>query len=224
MDREPARELPEHHPWARPHHPPRDRGQARWRDHRAAGQDPGQPGRPVIDDRSRHPDHALCPRPERLLQDPERLRRGHRRLHQYDLRGRLPRRRPARGDLRHRAGDGPLRGGDRDGPCRASAPELRPARPVPVREPIRALHGVRRRQDRHGFGRLRTSHGQGARDGRLQRSARRRRRRPRRAASCSASACRPTSRSAASPRPSGSVRSARAGAPRCGNRPTSRCT
>ena len=47
---------------------------------------------------------------------------------------------------------------------------------------------------------------------------------PRRAASSSASACRPTSRSAASRRPSGSARSARAGAPRCGNRPTSRCT
>ena len=39
-----------------------------------------------------------------------------------------------------------------------------------------------------------------------------------------ASACRPTSRSAASPRRSGSAPSARAGAPRCGSRPTSRST
>ena len=58
-----------------------------------------------------------------------------------DVRGRLPRRRPAGGDLRHRAGDGPVRGRDRDGPRRAPAPELHPARPVPVREPVRARHG-----------------------------------------------------------------------------------
>ncbi len=43
-------------------------------------------------------------------------------------------------------------------------------------------------------------------------------------ASTSGSACRPTSRSAASRPPSGSARSARAGAPRCGSRPTSRST
>ena len=160
----------------------------------------------------------------RLLQDPERLRRGHRRLHQHDVRRRLPRRRPARGDLRHRAGDGPVRGRDRDGPRRAPAPELHPAGPVPVREPVRARDRVGRRQDLHRLGQLRAGHGQGARDGRLRRHATRPRRRPRPAASTSASASRPTSRSAASRRPSGSARSARAGAPRCGNRPTSRCT
>ena len=44
------------------------------------------------------------------------------------------------------------------------------------------------------------------------------------AASSSASACRPTSRSAASRPRSGSARSARAGARRCGSRPTSRST
>ena len=51
-------------------------------------------------------------------------------------------------------------------------------------------------------------------------------RRPRRRAAASSSgwASAPTSRSAASPRPSGSARSARAGAPRCGSRRTSRST
>ena len=63
--------------------------------------------------------------------------RGHRRLHEHDVRRRLPRRRPARGDLRHRAGDGPLRQRDRDGPGGDPAQELHPARPVPVREPVR---------------------------------------------------------------------------------------
>ena len=163
-------------------------------------------------------------RAERLLQDPQRLCRGHRRLHQHDLRRRLPRRRPARGDLRDRAGDGPVRGGDRDGPRRDPAPELHPAGPVPVREPVRSRDRVRRGEDLHRFGQLRTGHGQGARDGRLRRPGGQEGRGRRRAASCSASACRPTSRSAAWRRASGSARSARAGAPRCGNRPTSRCT
>ncbi len=53
---------------------------------------------------------------------------------------------------------------------------------------------------------------------------RRPRRPPASAASTSASACRPTSRCAASRRRSGSARSARAGARRCGSRPTSRST
>ena len=48
--------------------------------------------------------------------------------------------------------------------------------------------------------------------------------RPASAASTWASGCRPTSRSAAWRRRSGSARSARAGAPRCGSRPTSRST
>ena len=78
----------------------------------------------------------------RLLQDPERLRRGHRRLHEHDVRRRLPRRRPARGDLRHRAGDGPLRRRDRDGPGGDPPQELHPARPVPVREPVGPRDGV----------------------------------------------------------------------------------
>ena len=64
--------------------------------------------------------------------------RGHRRLHEHDVRRRLPRRRPAGGDLRRRAGDGPVRGRDRAW----TAAEIRrrnfiAARPVPVREPVR---------------------------------------------------------------------------------------
>ena len=87
-----------------------------------------QPRRPPVDDRPGHPDDPLRPRPGGLLQDPQRLLRGDRRLHEHDVRRRLPRRRPARGDLRHRAGDGPVRRRDRDGPGGDPAQELHPAR------------------------------------------------------------------------------------------------
>ena len=102
--------------------------------------------------------------------------------------------------------------------------ELHPARPVPVREPVRPRHRQRRRQDLHRLGQLRAGDGQGARDGRLRGPRRPRRPRPRPAASSSAWGSRPTSRSAASRRRSGSAPSARAGARRCGSRPTSRST
>ena len=220
----PPRELPEHDPRPRPHHPPGDRRHARGRDHRPPGQDAGQPRRSPVDDRTGHPHDAVRPRPERLLQDPERLRRGHRRLHQHDLRGRLPRRRPPGGDLRHRAGDGPLRRRDRDGPGGDPAAQLHPAGPVPVREPVRARDGVGRRQDLHRLRQLRARPRQGARDGRLRLAGGDEGGGQEPAASSWASGSRPTSRSAASPRPSGSARSAKAGARRCGNRPTSRCT
>ena len=87
-----------------------------------------QPRRPPLDDRPGHPDDPLRPGPVGLLQDPQRLCRGHRRLHQHRVRRRLPRRRPARGDLRDRAGDGPVRRRDRDGPRRGPPQELHPAR------------------------------------------------------------------------------------------------
>ena len=98
--------------------------------------------------------------------------RGHRGLHQHDLRRRLPRRRPARGDLRRRAGDGPVRGRDRHGSRRAPTAELHPARQVPVREPVRPGHGLGRGQDLHRLGQLRAGARQGARDGRLRRHGR----------------------------------------------------
>ena len=161
----------------------------------------------------------------RLLQDPERLRRGHRRLHEHHVRRRVPRRRPARGDLRHRAGDGPVRGRDRDGPRRAPAPELHPARPVPVREPVRARDRVSggakiyidsgnyepamdKALATAGYADLAAKKAEAKARGKLlghgpldlHRGLRR--------------------RAVAS----GSARSARAGAPRCGSRPTSRST
>ena len=159
----------QHDPRPRPHHLSRDRRHARRRDHRAPGQDPGQPRRPAVDDRTGHPDDALRPGPERLLQDPERLLRGHRRLHQHGVRRRVPRRRPARGDLRRRAGDGPLRGRDRDGPRRDPAAELHRPGQVPVRQPVRSRDRVGRRQDLHRLGQLRAGARQGAGDGRLRR-------------------------------------------------------
>ncbi len=65
--------------------------------HRAAGQDVRQPRRAAVDDRPGHPHDALRPGPFGLLQDPQRLLRGHRGLHQHDLRRRLPGSRPAGG-------------------------------------------------------------------------------------------------------------------------------
>ena len=100
--------------------------------HGSPRQDAGQPRRAPVDDRPRHPHDALRPGPGRLLHDPECLRRGHGRLHEHCVRGRLPRRRTARGDLCHRTGDGPLRRRDRDGQGGAAAAQLHPARPVPV--------------------------------------------------------------------------------------------
>ena len=96
--------------------------------------------------------------------------------------------------------------------------------PVPVREPVRPRDRVRRGQDLHRLGELRAGDGQGPRDGRLQGPRREegRGQGPRQAPRLRLSA--PTSRSAASRRPSGSAPSARAGAPRCGSRPTSRST
>ncbi len=94
--------------------------------------------------------------------------------HQQDLDRRLPRRRPARGDVRHRADDGRARGRGRGGPARDPREELDQARGVPVHDRGRA--GVRLRQLRGG-----DRPGQG--DVRVRRAARRaeaapRRRRP----------------------------------------------
>ena len=141
-----------------------------------------------------------------------------------DVRRRVPRRRPPGGDLRRRAGDGPRGGRAGHRPGRGPAAQLPAAGLLPVRQPVGAADGRQRLEDVHRLGQLRAGAGQGARDGRLRRPRGEQGRGRGLAASCSASACRPTSRCAASRPRSGSVPSARAGAPRCGRAPTSRST
>ena len=110
--------------------------------------------------------------------------------HQQDLDRRLPRRRPARGDVRHRADDGRARRRGRRRPARDPREELDQARGVPVHDGGRA--GVRLRQLR---GRDRPGQG----DVRVRRAARRAEAAPRVRAtrSSSASASRRSPRCAA---------------------------
>ena len=224
VGRDPPRELPEHHPRPRPHHLPRDRGHPRGRDHRAPGQDVRQPRRPPVDDRTGHPHDALRPGPVGLLQDPQRLLRGDRGLHQHHLRRRLPRRRPARGHLRDRAGDGPLRRRDRDGSGRAPPAQLHRPGQVPVRQPVGPRHGRQRREDLHRLGQLRAGHGHGPGHRRLRLDRQGQGRRPH---AGQVPGHRPVDLHRGLRRRavrSGSAPSARAGARRCGSRPTSRST
>ena len=138
-----TRELPGDDPRPRPHHLSRGRRQARRHGHRAEGQDVRQPGRPAVDHRPGHPDDALRARAVRPVQDPERLLRGHRRLHQHGVRRRVPGRRSTRGDLRAGTGHGPRgrRAGHRPGgdPA-AQLPAERTSSRTPTR---RASSGVR---------------------------------------------------------------------------------
>ena len=64
---------------------------------------------------------------------PNYSRHLHRRLHEHDADRRVPRSRPARGDLRHRANDGRAGRRARHGPARASAQELHLRVPGPDR-------------------------------------------------------------------------------------------
>ncbi len=224
VGRGPARELRQHDPRPRPHLVHRDRRDQGGRRHRPARQDVRQPRRAPVDHRPRHPHDALRPHPRGPVQVPQRLLRGDRRLHEHDVRRRLPRRRAPRGDLRGRTGDGPARGRAGHRPGRDPATELPAAGQLPVRQPVRAADRRQRLQAVHRLRELRARDGQGARDGGLRQHRREEGRGARRGASCSASGCRPTSRSAASRPRSGSARSARAGAPRCGRAPTSRST
>ena len=84
-----------------------------------------------------------------------------RRVHQPHADRRLPGRRAARGDLRHRAGDRRAGPGGRRRPGRDPAAQLHPARPVPVH--------VGRRADLR-LGQLRAHARPGARAGRLRRA------------------------------------------------------
>ena len=133
------------------------------------------------------------------VRDPELQRHVHGRVHEHDADRRLPRRRPARGDLRDRADDGPARARARDGPARAAAQELHLGVPG---------HARLRADDRHR--RLPRLARQAPRAPRPRRApggagdaARQRERRSR-----SASASRRTTRCAASRRRASSARSA----------------
>ena len=163
-------------------------------------------------DEGRHghrPQGRAARRPRRLRRARRRRRPGARRVHvqrdlqvpglpvqlpdgahQQDLDRRLPRRRPARGDLRHRADDGRARRRGRRRPARDPREELDQARGVPVHHGRRA--GVRLRQ-------LRGGHRQGQGDLRLRRAAGRAEAAPRVRAtrSSSASASRRSPRCAA---------------------------
>ena len=155
------------------------------------------------------PQGRAARRPRRLRRDRRRRRAGARRLHvqldlqvpglplrlpdgahQQDLDRRLPRRRPARGDVRHRADDGRARGRGRRRPARDPGEELDQARGVPVHHGRRADLRLRQLRGRHGAG-------QG--DVRVRRAAGRAEAAPRRPAtrSSSASASRPSPRCAA---------------------------
>ena len=73
-------------------------------------------------------------------------------LHQQDLDRRLPRRRPARGDVRHRADDGRAGGRGRRRPAGDPREELDQARGVPVHHGGRARVRLRQLRGRHGQG------------------------------------------------------------------------
>ena len=78
---------------------------------------------------ARHAGHTAARRValRRLLRRPAPTTSMHRRLHEHDADRRLPRRRPARGDVCDRARHGRARTRARQGPRRASPPELHPA-------------------------------------------------------------------------------------------------
>ena len=142
-----------------------------------------------------------------------------------DVRRRVPRRRPPGGDLRRRAGDGPRRRRAGHRPGRGPAAELpaarRRSRTTTRRACCTAVNGAKLYID---SGNYEPALDKALDDGRLRRPGGDEGRGEGAAASSSASACRPTSRSAASRPRSGSAPSARAGAPRCGSRPTSGST
>ena len=85
------------------------------------------PARRVLPDV--HPDDGA----RRVRHPAGRVARSRRR-HHHDLDRGLPRRRPARGHRRDRAGDGPVRRRDRDGPRRGAPAQPHPARRVPLHD------------------------------------------------------------------------------------------
>ena len=222
VDRGPPRELPEHDPRPRPHHLPRDRRQARRRDHRAPRQDP-TPTSAAASRRSgrasrRRSTAECCPAatssPTSTARSPASTR-----TPRSSTRTAAPAapRRPTSSSGRWTCS--PTRSawtGRRSGanfiPPDSSRTRTRPAsapRPAAPRSTSTRATTSRRSTRRWRWPATtmaRRSQGQVARQ------------------ATSASASRPTSRCAASRRRSGSVPSARAGAPRCGSRPTSGST
>ena len=214
-----------HDPRPRPHHVRGHRREQAGRGPGPARQDVRQPRRPPLDDRPGHPHDALRPRPRRARtscptstpRSPActRTRRSWTRTaapagpeatyvveRSMDLVAR-----GARASTRRRSAGGTS--------CRptASRTTTRPGCSPPSTAPRSSSTPA-------------TTSRRWTRRSRWPATPTSRRRRPRRraAASSSGSACRPTSRCAASHPRSGSARSARAGAPRCGSRPTSAST
>ena len=139
--------------------------------HRQTGRHGHRPGRAPARRHGRLPAPGRAGRadPRRVhvqrdLQVPGLPVRVRRRLHDQDADRRLPRRRSARGDLRHRTDHGRARGRAGHGPDGAAPQELDQPRGVPVHHGLRAH--LRQRQ-------LRGGDRQGARADRVGRAARR---------------------------------------------------
>ncbi len=148
------RERAGHDPGPRPDPGHRAGGRRRRQAHRGAGRAHRRHGRLPAADHARHPPARGVPLRRRLRPARGVRLRVHRRVHHDDAHRRLPRRRPTRGHLCHRAGHGsPCRvTGHRPG--RAAAPQLRQGRAVPVH---------RHDRSRLRLGRPRGGAGQGAR-------------------------------------------------------------
>ena len=177
VHRDPQREPAERPPRPRPvaeADPRRDQGR---HGHRLQGR-PARRPRGVRRDRRRRRAGARRVHVQRDLQVPRLPVRLPDRAHQQDLDRRLPRRRPAGGDVRHRADDGRARRRGRRRPARDPREELDQARGVPVHHGGRA--DLRLRQ-------LRGGHGQGQGDVRVRRAAGRAEAAARRAATGSSS-------------------------------------
>ena len=208
VDRDALGEHAGHPPGPRPDRSHEDGRQARRHDHRLPRQDPGRLRRLQHDPDAADP-VTRSVRDGRLLRDPERPDRHHRRVHQQVPDRRDSRRRPARGDAHDRADARRARPRARDGPARDPAQELHPHGHVPG-------DGRNRRDLR--LGRL-------PQDARQADGARRRRGVPARAgrscgprASTAESASAPTPRSADSRPRASPDRRASASRPGCGSR------
>ena len=128
----------------------------------AAREGLGEPRRLPLDRLDRHPDDPARPDALGRVRHQEHPRGRLRRLHEHDPDGRLPRRRPPRGDVHGRAPRRPRRREAQDGSGRDPQEELHPA-----------LHGRPHGRDRPDLrlGQLRRRLRQGAEDARLRGTA-----------------------------------------------------